>query len=756
VKNFTKNSGTYNEAFDRYDKVKARALAIDGTIDTGDADAEFNAATSLEEVSAAVANLRQKFVEALPSVSVPADPGYIDVTDVMVDNASVAKNANFWTAEEVGAERNNSSNWAVCNFDECEFYQQNFKFYQTLKLGTGTWEFGVTGFHRAGNHSTYFYAGEDKILIPGVESSVVNTMAKAKDYFDAGNGKVALKFGLEPEEDGIIEIGIENKDTETDKWTIFRNFTLKYYGSDVDYTAYQARWDEAKTTAENVMAEYDKVTMGNEYNALQDALADAPATGDKKADYNSKINTLTAATNTFKANAAGYLAYANYLQETLDLFSDNFGLAEPTTAEEATDAMHALNVGQYKFVADNYEYSLNGLIGDFGTWEKTATSAGEEDAPQFLNYEHWSGVSHAYYEQGKNGWNSNAWTVKYEKKCKLPAGDYVLKVAARSSAGVTSKMSCSATSKYIALPNYGNSARGINVKGEASWSDEDTFATPGGSQNAPKEATEGGTGAGWQWRFLPFSLNKRTEVTMTFEAEASSQYQWMSIADGELLSLYDIADEVEYADNEENTIENVAIANVTLKREIKKGYNTVVVPFNLGVNDVTKVFGEGSEVYNYSENSEDAEKVTVNFKKGDGSINANVPVLVKATTASSAPVFKGVQVVAPAEELKVEGKNIDFVGSYAPMAVAAGDYFLNEGKIFKSEGKTNMAAFRAYLKTKTAGVKAELFIDGVATSIEAINGTEKPQGAIYNLNGQRVQKAQKGLYIIGGKKVLVK
>ena len=47
-------------------------------------------------------------------------------------------------------------------------------------------------------------------------------------------------------------------------------------------------------------------------------------------------------------------------------------------------------------------------------------------------------------EQAAEGWNSNSgWTIQYQKTCTLPAGDYVLKVAARSSANTTSTCSMS-------------------------------------------------------------------------------------------------------------------------------------------------------------------------------------------------------------------------------------------------------------------------------------------------------------------------
>lgn len=63
----------------------------------------------------------------------------------------------------------------------------------------------------------------------------------------------------------------------------------------------------------------------------------------------------------------------------------------------------------------------------------------------------------------------------------------------------------------------------------------------------------------------------------------------------------------------------------------------------------------------------------------------------------------------------------------------------------------------------TGGGEVKLFIDGIEDSpdgIEGIEGIEQTPfddgHSIFNLAGQRVIKAQKGIYIRGGKKVLVK
>ena len=46
---------------------------------------------------------------------------------------------------------------------------------------------------------------------------------------------------------------------------------------------------------------------------------------------------------------------------------------------------------------------------------------------------------------------------------------------------------------------------------------------------------------------------------------------------------------------------------------------------------------------------------------------------------------------------------------------------------------------------------------GETTGINAVNGSElKVNGEYYNLNGQRVANPTKGLYIVNGKKVVIK
>ncbi|MBR1468546.1 MAG: hypothetical protein IJ605_00295 [Prevotella sp.] len=67
--------------------------------------------------------------------------------------------------------------------------------------------------------------------------------------------------------------------------------------------------------------------------------------------------------------------------------------------------------------------------------------------------------------------------------------------------------------------------------------------------------------------------------------------------------------------------------------------------------------------------------------------------------------------------------------------------------------------FKAFVANETAGgAKGLEFIDNEATGIDSINNSQFTidNGAIYNLQGQKVNKAQKGVFIQNGRKVVVK
>ena len=98
-------------------------------------------------------------------------------------------------------------------------------------------------------------------------------------------------------------------------------------------------------------------------------------------------------------------------------------------------------------------------------------------------------------------------------------------------------------------------------------------------------------------------------------------------------------------------------------------------------------------------------------------------------------------------------------GSYKFYKLAYDDYVAKTGLGFywgaENGGVFNVKAGTAYLAVPNAVSVKGFLLDGTPTAIEGVEA-ENNYDVIYNLSGQRVQKAQRGLYIVNGKKLMVK
>ena len=170
-------------------------------------------------------------------------------------------------------------------------------------------------------------------------------------------------------------------------------------------------------------------------------------------------------------------------------------------------------------------------------------------------------------------------------------------------------------------------------------------------------------------------------------------------------------------------------------------------------------------------------------------IPANTPFLVKVdekiTSSDMATIeFEGVTFAADAtyyDAVKKEAvkpviesndKSVKFVGLYEDIVgVADNQMFLAQvdpkpKREFYRGGEScaevKLIRTKAYLEfpTPNAANDVKIYIQEPDGTYTAINGVEAENVAnaegIYNLSGQRVNKAQKGIYIKDGKKVLVK
>lgn len=114
-----------------------------------------------------------------------------------------------------------------------------------------------------------------------------------------------------------------------------------------------------------------------------------------------------------------------------------------------------------------------------------------------------------------------------------------------------------------------------------------------------------------------------------------------------------------------------------------------------------------------------------------------------------------------ANKKHVGSTNIWFCGNWKEALVTDGTQWIvkNDGihaSVVKANG-TKISPFRAYFTGIPEGASAKLnFIDGEATGINGVNAEAAADGAIYNLAGQKVSAAYKGIVIKNGKKYLMK
>ncbi len=160
-----------------------------------------------------------------------------------------------------------------------------------------------------------------------------------------------------------------------------------------------------------------------------------------------------------------------------------------------------------------------------------------------------------------------------------------------------------------------------------------------------------------------------------------------------------------------------------------------------------------------------------NFKAYTATLSENTVTLNEVTTvpANTGVVLKGaantynIPVIASSETAKGALKG-SATAATAWNGVDGKDLYVlvinNENKAqFTKVGEGSIAAKKAYLpidKATGARLLSVVFDDGDATGITNATAEMKAEDAIFNLAGQRVAQPANGLYIVNGKKVIVK
>lgn len=205
--------------------------------------------------------------------------------------------------------------------------------------------------------------------------------------------------------------------------------------------------------------------------------------------------------------------------------------------------------------------------------------------------------------------------------------------------------------------------------------------------------------------------------------------------------------------------------NVTLKRTFNdNAWNTLVLPFDLTAEQIAAAFGADAKVAAYTGATAGADGTyTLNFKEAT-TITANTPVFIhSAQNQANGYTFTGVEVKDATPTQTADGFN--FVGTYTATTVPVGNYFINSSNKFYKAGddKTNIKGTRATFEpvgaaTSAKGLGFNVTEDGTTTAINSITMQEElnANAPMYNLAGQQVTKAYKGVILQNGKKFINK
>ena len=212
------------------------------------------------------------------------------------------------------------------------------------------------------------------------------------------------------------------------------------------------------------------------------------------------------------------------------------------------------------------------------------------------------------------------------------------------------------------------------------------------------------------------------------------------------------------------TESNSKTIDVKLARTLTAGkWNTICLPFDVTLKQMAEVLNSTVSVKEYGD--ENADTQTIYFNDATTMV-AGKPYLIKLPEGATIPTvleFKGVTIKNVEDDNRKFGSNYKICGTFGKytMKTDGTELFLKtDGKFYiPAAGTATMKGFRAYFiaPKNTAGAALNLSF-GEATGIDGVAADAVKSVKIYNVNGQYVGTSldalPKGLYIVGGKKVL--
>lgn len=662
------------------------------------------------------------------------------------------------------------------NYGVGEFYpyndEPNFEMSQTLTgLQPGTYQLSAQLFEDA-KKDVYLFGNTTKVCVKATDKSggtgstpmeeVASLMKKDDNY-----GKVTVPVLVD--KNGVLKLGLcGNCPAKT--WIVFDNFQLQYIGDETEEIRkeYVTYYQEVQNKATELLKNQLYAQVQGKDKADLETLANEDANAVITVEnYEAKKIALETAMTTFQEDKEVYNTFVSHVENANLFGKDVLGLTEipseslvsdqSVTGADLRELRDKMYEAEYNYVKKTYTSDVTSLMGINGwkDWTKPELAAD--------NWQSYAGdhTDPKYYEVSGGFFNTGKWEHNLSRSITLYPGKYVVKLACRTSynGGASSgyvSVKVGGTETQANFPLKNDTGYGITTSGEASF------------DSSKKYNSNGRQGRGWEWRYVPFELTSASEVTLTIHVASEGGNNYPGFYEPQLLAMpMDVTLEDTKTYNEAPAL----VANVTLNRKLGEKWNTIVLPFALTEAQVTEMFGDGAKVAAYKGSTVNGEHVTLNFEE-QTSMEANTPYMIKPGTNASKKV-NGVVLELASGLKKVEdtkANGITFVGNYTTgQTLQQNSFFISNNVFYRASGQETMKAYRATFQVPStmSGAKTlnTVFV-GEGGSVTAIDDVHvSPQGSfdVYHINGMLVKKnaidlngLDKGIYIINGKKYVVK
>lgn len=227
-----------------------------------------------------------------------------------------------------------------------------------------------------------------------------------------------------------------------------------------------------------------------------------------------------------------------------------------------------------------------------------------------------------------------------------------------------------------------------------------------------------------------------------------------------------------FDENSTETLLSVDNANVTVNRTLNADkWSTICLPFAMSEAQTKAAFGNYVEIADFT--GYDTEKdggnnvvgLTINFSDVTA-MEANHPYIIKVKNDITQFTVDGVDVVPVATpgivyDNNLTGEHGSFVGTYtAETTIPRNALFISDNKFWYSNGNKKMKAFRAYfdlqdvltdMDSQSQQSRISMSFNNEDSGIKDIVRSTFASNVYYDLQGRKVEKPIKGLYILNGK-----